>query len=217
MLPRIALRSMPPHAGVRHASSVALAGVSPFPAQIRLSAAAAPRGSTQAWRSSLHAATPARVRIPGMRSYRHMARDADDAAAAPAARPQSPAAAAESAAPGPGKARSAAPSSPAAPTRPGPAADVTAHAELSVKEQRAKDWSIVKKLVGHIWPRGDSGTKGRVVLALALLVGGKVRTSGGCTNARTTDPPRSCSTCRSRSSSRASSTRSRRSRARRST
>ncbi|PWN45568.1 putative ATP-binding cassette transporter protein, mitochondrial [Ceraceosorus guamensis] len=53
-------------------------------------------------------------------------------------------------------------------------ADVTAHATLSVKEQRAKDLGIIRKLIGHIWPAGDFGTKSRVVLALLLLVGGKL-------------------------------------------
>ncbi|PWN31439.1 putative ATP-binding cassette transporter protein, mitochondrial [Meira miltonrushii] len=44
----------------------------------------------------------------------------------------------------------------------------------STKQQRETDWSIVKKLIGHIWPKGDRGTKIRVILALALLVGGKL-------------------------------------------
>jgi ATP-binding cassette subfamily B (MDR/TAP) protein 7 len=46
--------------------------------------------------------------------------------------------------------------------------------QISLKEQREKDWNIIRKLLAHIWPRGDRGTKIRVILALALLIGGKV-------------------------------------------
>lgn len=46
--------------------------------------------------------------------------------------------------------------------------------EITHKEQRETDWTIIKKLLGHIWPRGDRGTKIRVLLALGLLIGGKV-------------------------------------------
>jgi hypothetical protein len=47
--------------------------------------------------------------------------------------------------------------------------------EVSLQEQRAKDWSIIRKLLAHIWPKDDKGIKVRVVLAVALLIGGKVR------------------------------------------
>lgn len=46
--------------------------------------------------------------------------------------------------------------------------------QISLKEQREKDWNIIRKLLAHIWPKGDRGTKVRVILALALLIGGKV-------------------------------------------
>ncbi|SAM60749.1 probable ATP-binding cassette transporter protein, mitochondrial [Ustilago bromivora] len=46
--------------------------------------------------------------------------------------------------------------------------------EKSLKEQRMVDWAIIRKLVQYVWPKGDFGTKQRVVLALALLVGGKL-------------------------------------------
>jgi ABC transporter ATM len=46
--------------------------------------------------------------------------------------------------------------------------------EKSKEEQRMTDWMIVRKLVRHIWPKGDNGTKTRVILALSLLVGGKL-------------------------------------------
>jgi hypothetical protein len=46
-------------------------------------------------------------------------------------------------------------------------------------EQRRADWRIVRNLSGNLWPKGWSpearSTKTRVVLALALLAGGKVR------------------------------------------
>ncbi|KAJ9476574.1 Iron-sulfur clusters transporter ATM1, mitochondrial [Pseudozyma hubeiensis] len=46
--------------------------------------------------------------------------------------------------------------------------------EKTVKEQRMVDWAIIKKLIQYVWPKGDFGTKQRVVLALALLIGGKL-------------------------------------------
>ena len=46
--------------------------------------------------------------------------------------------------------------------------------EKTLKEQRLVDWAIIKKLIQYVWPKGDFGTKQRVVLALALLIGGKL-------------------------------------------
>ncbi|EPQ28958.1 uncharacterized protein PFL1_03248 [Pseudozyma flocculosa PF-1] len=46
--------------------------------------------------------------------------------------------------------------------------------KTTLKEQRRADWTIIKKLVQHIWPKGDLNTKQRVVLALSLLVAGKL-------------------------------------------
>ncbi|KAG9125318.1 Iron-sulfur clusters transporter atm1, mitochondrial [Ceratobasidium sp. 392] len=45
---------------------------------------------------------------------------------------------------------------------------------ISQAEQRRVDWQIVKKLVVNVWPRGEIGVKARVVLALSLLLTGKV-------------------------------------------
>ncbi|KAK0556228.1 Iron-sulfur clusters transporter atm1, mitochondrial [Tilletia horrida] len=42
------------------------------------------------------------------------------------------------------------------------------------KEQRDADWSIVKDLFVYIWPKNDRAIKIRVVIALALLIGGKL-------------------------------------------
>lgn len=51
---------------------------------------------------------------------------------------------------------------------------LSASGNKTAKEQRDTDWSIVRRLIGHIWPKGETGAKVRVVLALALLIGGKV-------------------------------------------
>lgn len=42
------------------------------------------------------------------------------------------------------------------------------------KEQRLQDIQIVKRLLPNIWPKGDTGTKARVLVAIGLLVGGKL-------------------------------------------
>lgn len=42
------------------------------------------------------------------------------------------------------------------------------------KEQRLQDIQIVKRLLPNIWPKGDNGTKARVLVAIGLLVGGKL-------------------------------------------
>ncbi|KAG2149046.1 P-loop containing nucleoside triphosphate hydrolase protein [Suillus bovinus] len=41
---------------------------------------------------------------------------------------------------------------------------------VTVKEQRRKDWMIVKRLMSHVWPKDDWGTRGRVVLGFGLLI-----------------------------------------------
>ncbi|PWN21680.1 P-loop containing nucleoside triphosphate hydrolase protein [Microstroma glucosiphilum] len=46
--------------------------------------------------------------------------------------------------------------------------------DKTVKQQRETDWKIVKRLIGHIWPKDERGAKIRVVLALSLLIGGKL-------------------------------------------
>ncbi|TNY23560.1 putative ABC transporter [Rhodotorula diobovata] len=56
----------------------------------------------------------------------------------------------------------------------GQATDVGKADEVSDKEQTRRDWDIVKKLLPNVWPRNDWGTKTRVLLALGLLVGGKL-------------------------------------------
>ena len=45
---------------------------------------------------------------------------------------------------------------------------------LSRKEQRHRDVKIIKQLLPNIWPKGDNSTKTRVVLAVGLLIAGKV-------------------------------------------
>lgn len=45
--------------------------------------------------------------------------------------------------------------------------------DAAVQEQRKKDWSIMRKMMEHMWPQ-DWGVRSRVVLGLGFLVGGKV-------------------------------------------
>ncbi|KAG1834641.1 P-loop containing nucleoside triphosphate hydrolase protein [Suillus subalutaceus] len=45
---------------------------------------------------------------------------------------------------------------------------------VTVKDQRRKDWIIVKRLMSHVWPKDDWGTRGRVVFGFGLLIAGKV-------------------------------------------
>lgn len=52
-----------------------------------------------------------------------------------------------------------------------------ADVDKDLGKQRRQDWRILRKLVPNIWPKGDTGTKVRVVTALTLLVGAKVRPS----------------------------------------
>lgn len=55
--------------------------------------------------------------------------------------------------------------------------DVSKVTEVSEKEQGRKDWEIIKTLLPNVWPRNDWGTKTRVLLAIGLLIGGKVSRS----------------------------------------
>ena len=43
------------------------------------------------------------------------------------------------------------------------------------KEQRKADWRIIQDMSHYIWPKDDLGTRFRVGLSVALLVGAKVR------------------------------------------
>lgn len=52
--------------------------------------------------------------------------------------------------------------------------DVSKVTEVSDKEQSRKDWEIIKTLLPNVWPKNDWGTKTRVLLAVGLLIGGKV-------------------------------------------
>ncbi|THG95220.1 hypothetical protein EW026_g6390 [Hermanssonia centrifuga] len=45
---------------------------------------------------------------------------------------------------------------------------------ISLAEQRRKDWDIVKRLSGNLWPKDDWSTRGRVVLGVGFLVCGKL-------------------------------------------
>lgn len=58
----------------------------------------------------------------------------------------------------------------------GPAKQPSLLAEQTVsnKEQRKADWAIIKDMVRYLWPKDDFGTRFRVSLSVALLVGAKV-------------------------------------------
>lgn len=45
---------------------------------------------------------------------------------------------------------------------------------VTAKEQRRKDWMVVRKLIGNVWPKDDWNTRVRVVFGFALLISGKV-------------------------------------------
>ncbi|KAI0715771.1 P-loop containing nucleoside triphosphate hydrolase protein [Cerioporus squamosus] len=45
---------------------------------------------------------------------------------------------------------------------------------VTVKEQRRRDWNIVRKLAENLWPKDDWKTRGRVVLGFGLLISGKL-------------------------------------------
>ncbi|RCH94080.1 Iron-sulfur clusters transporter atm1, mitochondrial [Rhizopus azygosporus] len=47
-------------------------------------------------------------------------------------------------------------------------------AASDVKDRNATDWAIIKQLMKYIWPKNDIGVKTRVVIALSLLIGGKL-------------------------------------------
>lgn len=48
------------------------------------------------------------------------------------------------------------------------------HQGPTAKDQRRKDWLVVRKLIGNVWPKHDWNTRFRVVFGFALLIGGKV-------------------------------------------
>jgi ATP-binding cassette subfamily B (MDR/TAP) protein 7 len=45
---------------------------------------------------------------------------------------------------------------------------------LSNKEQRKADWAIMKEMSKYLWPKDNLGTRARVGLSVALLVGAKL-------------------------------------------
>lgn len=49
---------------------------------------------------------------------------------------------------------------------------------VDVNKRNATDWAIIKQLMKYIWPKNDVGVKTRVVIALSLLIGGKVSNEG---------------------------------------
>lgn len=55
----------------------------------------------------------------------------------------------------------------------GPQSATVPTGDVTVQEQRKKDWNIMRKMMEHMWPR-DWSVRCRVVLGFGLLVGGKV-------------------------------------------
>ncbi|KAJ4390458.1 Iron-sulfur clusters transporter atm1, mitochondrial [Neurospora sp. IMI 360204] len=52
--------------------------------------------------------------------------------------------------------------------------DPLAAIDKTAQEQRKADWAIMKEMSKYLWPKGSWGDKARVLLAISLLVGGKV-------------------------------------------
>jgi ATP-binding cassette subfamily B (MDR/TAP) protein 7 len=52
--------------------------------------------------------------------------------------------------------------------------DPLALSDKTNKEQRKADWAIMKEMAQYLWPKDNFGTRARVVVAVALLVGSKV-------------------------------------------
>lgn len=69
----------------------------------------------------------------------------------------------------PETARRAAPAAPATARK-----DPLALEQKTNQEQRKADWAIMKEMVRYLWPKDSYGTKVRVGISLALLVGAKV-------------------------------------------
>jgi hypothetical protein len=46
--------------------------------------------------------------------------------------------------------------------------------EPSQKEQRRRDWAVMKKLLVNVWPKNDWRTRGAVVLGFVFLIAGKL-------------------------------------------
>ncbi|PTB69027.1 P-loop containing nucleoside triphosphate hydrolase protein [Trichoderma citrinoviride] len=73
----------------------------------------------------------------------------------------------------PSASASAAKDAPKAPAKK-PSSDILAAVDKTTAEQRKADWAIMKEMSRYLWPKGEVGTKVRVGLAVALLVGAKV-------------------------------------------
>src|SRR4051794_22723438 len=52
--------------------------------------------------------------------------------------------------------------------------DPLALGDKSNKEQRKADWAILREMAQYLWPKDKLGTKARVLVAVALLIGAKV-------------------------------------------
>ena len=57
---------------------------------------------------------------------------------------------------------------------PEPEQDKSGKLPISPPERRLSNWQVIHKLMQHVWPKNDRSTKVRVVLALSLLLAGKL-------------------------------------------
>ncbi|CCM00119.1 uncharacterized protein FIBRA_02146 [Fibroporia radiculosa] len=63
----------------------------------------------------------------------------------------------------------------ATPSPPTPVSNLGQEAvNISLSEQRKKDWNIIKRLAENIWPRNDWSTRRRVLFGFGLLIAGKL-------------------------------------------
>ncbi|KAI8060122.1 putative ABC transporter [Gongronella butleri] len=53
-------------------------------------------------------------------------------------------------------------------------ANINVAAAESNKQRNDTDWAIIRQMLKYIWPKNDIGVKTRVVVALSLLLGGKL-------------------------------------------
>jgi hypothetical protein len=127
-----------------------------------------------AWRRPPALSAPRLPHTTTRRVFRHLAPTPDAPPAKPAAPPPAPASEA---------------------AKPTPEPLARADEALTPKEQRRRDWAIIRQLVPHVWPANDWSTKSRIVLGVGLLVAGKVRSrcgEGGWESVRVLTSRRRC-------------------------
>jgi ATP-binding cassette subfamily B (MDR/TAP) protein 7 len=112
--------------------------------------------------------TPSTAKL-GTRAFRHLASGSDSEASKSSAPAPAPA-------PAPAHATIVPEGDKPAPAAPVKAPVKDKDVVPTNAEQRRRDWIIIRQLATNIWPKNDWNTKGRILLGLGLLVGGKVST-----------------------------------------